>query len=472
MTKQLTFSLSSRAIVNRARRRALALAPLVLGLGACIDSSPSDPGDDPLPSDISQVRTSFRISTSGVADDYGIFLVLDGDPETTSPGTLAGYMTVVGSEVSAHVPVIASVDADDTVRLPAGTQISVGVATLDWDELSLTMRDEDGDGVYESGSGYNEGQLEALPGALLEFAHDFEAGPRAFETTGRVVRVEGYGDGLLPWEPLRIELRQPMEPSERASFRLLVNGEELAGSFASDLAPTAELVFRPHGFYPLGGAITVDTGAARNLLGGAIEIDTDGLSVIPDQGPITDNPGFEDELSGWHGVGQVSAVADFHDQPPPEGSLQAVIEANPEIDSAYEHGLIGYLDVPADATALSLLLGFFSEADQLPQVVSVRMYRDTGDDLENVELYSFDHTTQLDPCNCSGEGIDPLTRRLDPVAVQGDLTALTGQRVFVEIYLSARIHYSSASQARGIAPIPPPPPPVHAALVVDDVRVE
>lgn len=119
---------------------------------------------------------------------------------------------------------------------------------------------------------------------------------------------------------------------------------------------------------------------------------------------------------------------------------------------------------------MSLVL--LTPEEALPQSIAMRLYHDLAEGGHEVlGVYEFDHeSAELEACDCDELGADPpLTRRTAPIRHEIDLSALRGQRVFLEIQLDGDRWFGPGQLA--VAPIPPPPPPVPAILLVDDLQI-
>jgi hypothetical protein len=230
----------------------------------------------------------------------------------------------------------------------------------------------------------------------------------------------------------------------------------------------------PQTFYPPGSELQIVPIDLQNALGTQVESDGATLPVIAEVGPANVNLGFEQGLAGWSTVGNVTAVASHGEAAPVEGTAMAVLESGYlDDDFIYDSRLIGYLDVPEDASELSISLEVMSE-DRLPAGVTVRLYRDDYlFEVDAFEIYEFGHEAEVfAPCDCTDLG---LTRRTGPFRRQVSLAGFRGERVFLEIRLDARERLASrppeGAQALGVLPTPPPALPTIAALVVDDIQI-
>jgi hypothetical protein len=290
---------------------------------------------------------------------------------------------------------------------------------------------------------------------------------------------------LLPWQPVHLELRQPVTVDQAMRYRVLVNGEEVPGEThvqpVSNVVTTVEFV--PHVFYPMGAELQVEATGMENALGAPVTFAHPPIPVMEDPGLAADtNLGFEQELAGWQvTAGTAYAAESFLDVVPAEGTGMVVIESGgpePGVGTAlYDNRVVGYIDVPADASTLDLSLAVLVPADVLPSVVSVRLYNEGLDAIETLDVYALAHGTEVfEACDCLGTPADrALARRMGPVRREIALEAFRGKRVFLELHVKSEVWWLPRSAlhalVRAVQPIPPPPPPVPSALVVDDIQI-
>lgn len=462
----------SRSRIVRGRRNLLVAAGALLwGLSGCTlpeEGDPVDPGDpsDPGVPQGRQVRTAFQVSMGD--GPLGVFVLLD---ETANvAGLFDGAVTLSRNGQAVSLPVVATMDGEDELSVGAHEDI-LGYT---WSELRIALRDANGDGTYESGSGHIDGARKGYY-SMEVFAGDFEAAPDAFRPAISA-RPEGdFTDALMPWQPLVIEFGQPVPVDYISSFVVLADGEPVTGSVQVDeyqLYRTS-VQFVPETFYPAGSELRVVPMGMQNALGTQVEGGDATLPVIADAGPANANLGFEQGLAGWSTVGEASVVESYGDVRAVEGAAMAVLRSGGEDGYTYDSRLIGAIDVPADASELDLSLAVLTE-DWLPTAVTVRLYRE-GYYVEprDFQIYEFGHEAEaFVPCECAELG---LTRRSGTFRRQVSLAAFRGERVYIEFLLNAEqwrwfIDLDDV-QALGVLPIPPPAPPVQAALIIDDIQI-
>jgi hypothetical protein len=427
------------------------------------------------------VRTSFALVPTPDLPAVGIFLVLD---RLDQSDAFAGALTIAHDDRSSVMDVSGTLDERGDLRI-----IPNSLAGITWDELRIAVRDQDGDAVYESGAGHMSGTEQTFY-TYNEFALDFEAAPDAFTSPASAVADTAIYDQranrLLPWQPMYIELRQPVTADQATRYRVLADGQEVPGETrvqaTSNVVTTMEFV--PHAFYPLGTEIRVEASGMENALGVPVTFEHAPIPVMADPGLAGDNLAFEQGLAGWQAIGTAYAADGFAGVVPAEGASMAVVEtsgAEPaEGGYQYNSHLVGYIDVPVDASELDLSLALLVREDVLPSVVTMRLYHDDDlDGIDALDIYQLAHETEVfEPCACLGtEPERPLTRRVGPLRRQIALDAFRGQRVFLEMHVEGQAWWSGLAQAavhalvRGLLPIPPPTPPVDAALIVDDIQI-
>jgi hypothetical protein len=453
----------ARPRVHR-RTAMIAVAGALLCAFAGCESSPDEPDE---PGEPRQVRTSFAFEIPGEGVEYGMFVSLDEDPDAR--GQFAGTVTFSNAfDVAQVLPTEATMDSERVLHLPAGEALEF-YFFFRWDSVELRLEDQDGDGVMESGTGRIVGRTTPS----VDFTNDFTAALDGFPVTATAWRRPSPFREMEPWQSLSIDFRQPVSEAEIQRCRVLADGQEVPGKLtalgAGELHTTAEFV--PDAFYPLGATIEVEIGGMENALGVPVTMEHEPIPVLSDPGTILSNPGFEQALAGWHPGGDAVVVAGAGDLAPVEGAGMAALRSQIGPDGRADSRLIGYLDVPTDATALDLSLALLAPEENLPEVVVIRLYRDlAAAGYETLDAYEFDHEAAvLEPCACEAIQADPpLTRRTAPFSHTIDLSALRGERVFLEIQLYGVLHFPPGALA--VLPLDPPPTGP-AILLVDDLKL-
>lgn len=461
---------------RRGRSAATAMASALLcAVAGCFiaPGDPGDPGDPAEPDEPRQVRTSFAIQVNADGDEYGVFLRLD--ESATTRGQFAGTMAVNGVYLQAFraveiTPVTATMVGDE-LRVASGSLEQSMTLSFSWDVLALRLEDEDRDGVLESGSGRIEGQVFQPSG----FQDTFTAAPDGYPVTARAYRGLSQASDVLPWEQIVVDFGQPVSIDESERYRVLADGEPVAGTFQLEGERDGlhtSFVFRPDDFWPLGATIEVDLDGVKNFVDAPVVVAQGDLQVMADPGALSTNLGFEQALAGWYAVGDTSVIAGSGDVAPVEGAGMAALRTTPDAGNpVHRSGLTGYIDVPADATVLDLSLALLASADELPGSITVSLRRAVpGDGLEIAGGYAFDHASAVfEPCACGVVDGTPLTRRAGPFRQEMDVTALRGERLFVDIEVYGGAWSGPAALA--LAPLVPPLPPVPSIVLVDDLQI-
>jgi hypothetical protein len=469
---------SSTARPRAYRAAALALSAVVTcALPACLIGDPAPPAPPDL--DGQQVRTAFVIEAVPDQPGVGFFLILDRADETSAMFT--GMVYVAHDDRATAIQVSGTMDERGEISLSTGAG---GGAS--WDALRIAVRDQDDDGVYESGAGHMSGFYSPTYPEIYTFDLDFQAAPDAFTPTPAwaVADTAIYRQSanlLLPWQSIHIELGQPVPVDQARSYRVLADGQEVPGvslmTAPGGMVTDLELI--PHAFYPLGAEIVVESTGMTGALGAAVIFEHAPLPVMEDPGLASDNLGFEQGLTGWRAINDVRTVNNVGDVLPAEGTNMALVNIS-SIGSTYESRLIGHIDVPADATELDLSLAVLVPADRTPDVIAVRLYHDDETDgLDALDIYELDPFTEVfETCDClDTDPYQPLTRRAGPLRRQIALEAFRGRRVFLEMLIEGDPSRSGVAplavspEVRGLLPIPPPPPPIPGALIIDDIQI-
>jgi hypothetical protein len=454
------------------RRAATAAAgALLCALAGCV-SAPAEPGEPIEPGEPRKVRTSFRVEASD-STQYGVFLSLDEDP--AQRGKLTGTLAVSGEVYllwrGVEIALAEATMEGSTLRLAPGALPDTGTLYFSWDILDIRLEDEDGDGVMESGTGMISGAA-LSPGSFQDI---FTAAPDGYPVVARAYRkTAGAADHMLPWEALAVTLEQPVSNDQIERYRVLADGQEVAGelAFVGSEGLHTSFTFTPDDFLPMGATIEVDLGGVENVVGVPVVLEQDETQVMADPGALSINPGFEQALAGWYASGDAVVMASAGDLVPVEGTGMAALRTALTERQHSLSRLFGYLDVPVDATALDLSLALLAPEEALPTRVAMRLHHVRADGgHEEIEVYEFDHEAAVfEPCDCGELGASPpLTRRAGPLRHEIDLSALRGQRVFLEIELHGEPW--SGPRLRAVAPIPPPPPPIPSVVLVDDLQI-
>lgn len=443
------------------RVSAAAAGALLCAAAGCI-IAPAEPGEP------RKVGTSFTLEDTSGAREYGVFLRLD--ESATERGVFTGTMAVNGEvPFQGRAVELTQVEAtmvDGALRVPAG-ELLVGPSAFyfAWETITLRLEDEDGDGVLESGTG-------RMSGSIYD---SFTAARDGYAAQPQAYRAGVAADVMLPWEDLYIDFDQPIGIDAIERYRVLADGQEVAGSFAFEDQGGLHMSvrFTPDDYLPLGAVNEFEADGLTNFIGAPVVVAQPSLPILPDPGAFSTNLGFEQSLAGWYTNGDVSVIGRAGELLPVEGAGMAALRTLPGLDeNVARSSMFGYLDVPADATVLDLSLALLATADELPASFTVHVHRllpEGGHML--VESYEFDHEAAVfEPCDCGVIGDDPpLTRRAGPFRHEIDLTGFRGERVFVELRLYGEPW--SGRSPFAVAPIPPPLPPILSVVLVDDLQI-
>ncbi|MEO7731746.1 MAG: hypothetical protein ABIY55_12290 [Kofleriaceae bacterium] len=337
-------------------------------------------------------------------------------------GLVTGALSLTSGGQAFLAEVTGRVD-DETIVLDTNDVFAAASARLQWSELRLHLFDGDGDGVIDDASGDLSGALSESNSEFFEVSPYTAALTAAKDTTASSATIFD-GKTRLPFGLVTIDFGEPVRAEQVALLHVLADGRPVAGSF--DAAPVAGLItsmrFHPEDFLPFDQAISLDLGGLTDPSGNAITAAASTLRVIADPSPATGNLGFEDGLHGWTVVGHAQSTGSFGGIAPVEGSSQAVIDA--------VGTLAGYLDVPADASALHFSLARLSQLDELADnyTATIALHRANGDTITRFDAR--DATEKPTPCTaCAptyGFQLGPLTGDLD-------LTQARGERVWLTI---------------------------------------
>jgi hypothetical protein len=287
--------------------------------------------------------------------DFSIFLQADGT------GRVAMEHEAFGSRM---VEVTWSQDGS-VVTLDGPTIIAVGEFQRGIDGyvesrvLSIVPEDLDHDGTAESGTG-----TVRVDCYWYEDFEDFhEGGPAelrlAIPAESAGLRFEENAHPQLRLLPLytfddTVQLRsdRAILAESAASISLLVDGTAvestvtpygLSGPFATTVR------IDPLHPVPFSSTIGIDVGAATDAFGTPLVFDDETVLTVDDPGPITENMSFENDR-GWIGLTTTPGDSQF---PAVDGQRHAYVDEE----------LVGYLDVPADASSLVFEQGVYDSSE-------------------------------------------------------------------------------------------------------------
>jgi hypothetical protein len=330
------------------------------------------------------------------------------DTDTVSLATISGH--VEGDQI---------VIEDGSVAVTPGGQLGL-------DELRITLRDQNGDGLVDGATGTASGTWQRAMGDIFDFTTHTSTMNANLDTTSTTATlfVPRSPALLLPFEAVTVRFQEPLRENDVRSFlRIRSNGRTVLGTLT--LTPTGGLVtsatFQPSGFLGFNATVTIGVVGLRDPAGNLLNPSSSQVAVAANPGSLINNAGFESGLGGWIALGQTSAPGTFEGFVPPQGTRQAVVR---------EGGtLAGFFDVPSSATALDLSVAVLSEIGQVsPNHTTVIALRKAGGAL--IEIFDVaDVANQFQPCaSCTtyGQSVGPLSRTID-------LTPHRGQRVYVTV---------------------------------------
>lgn len=221
-------------------------------------------------------------------------------------------------------------------------------ADVGWNDLEITARDEDGDGTAETGTAtvslvcYWELSL-SLKTERFDSSFDVSGDPApsllGFDFKDATEPLRPFADTVWvhAFRPLLVE-------SIASDTRLLVNGEPFDATITPlrPVGPFAQgLVVDPSWPLPFGAELEIEAGSIVDGFGDAMEFNGYPYRLMADPGQITDNPSFEG-TGGWIGLRTSSGTYELE---PVEGGRVARVSSLT---------LVGYLDVPVDASNFSV----------------------------------------------------------------------------------------------------------------------
>lgn len=229
-------------------------------------------------------------------------------------------------------------------------------AEVGWEDLSLEVRDDDRDGIAETGTAtatlicdYEELLFPYTDTWDSTFGLEVDPQPTSL--------AFGRDLGLEPIYTFRDAMtvhasRPILAENLPGQIGMLVDGQPVSASVIASgvVGPFADgFTIDPQQALPFDASVTLDGGGLADAFGRAVAFDGVAVQTISDPGPLTVNPGFEGE-GGWIGLHRASGGDSF---PAIDGQSIATVSYD------YPRGddLIGYFDVPMDATEFSLWVG-------------------------------------------------------------------------------------------------------------------
>jgi hypothetical protein len=370
--------------------------------------------------------------------EYTLALTYDDGPFLPRPNTITGHLylevlanrrvrgTISAREASTvSLAAVAGRIQDHDIVLEAG---AVGVTPggqLEFDELTIQLRDDDGDGRVDHASAQASGTFIRVINDAIDFSGHTSVLRAALDTTATtasLVAPRGVPP-LLPYDTVGIVFAEPLRDRDvRRRVRVLAGGRPIAGQLSTQ--PTGglatEAVFQPDGFLPFAADITVDVGRLIDPSGNRLTQSTARIPVVADPGRVAQNPGFESGLDRWISLG-AEAAGSFEGFAPVEGAGQAVVRQ--------QRTLAGVLDVGPSASELELAVTVLAEGREVDadRTAVIALRRAGGESIEVFDVADVrDLLEACTTCTEFGTFVGPLRRTVD-------VTALRGQRVFLTV---------------------------------------
>ena len=391
-----------------------------------IEPGPATPeGEEWLGPDEAEIRGMLHLVVTGQ----------DGDDEL-----LDGIVAIYGEEGTT----MTEISARNQGGLISIDESSVSFADRDvrisWSRFELSLRDSTGDEVLDTGSGafeaelfWNEWDPQAPYGGERVSDGVVTLHPETRAPEARI-RAGGFDAQIaFPDQNAVVDFTEPVVRSEvEDAIALYVDGEPIDYEFRAHSFNELEidgqarpLVLRatltPTEPLPLDSEATISVEGLTDL-GGAPVKATGSVATATDRGSALDNLTFEDGLDHWHALGDVHAIPQFEDREASVGGQFAVLRPSSR--------LVGILDVPEDAEALSMQLALWSQADWgASGELVVRI--STFPEGERISTHTAGPTYEdLEPCEpCSS--LYPY--RIEPHVVTIDMEEAAGRSVYLRI---------------------------------------
>ena len=375
----------------------------------------------------------FVVATHGTADfgdgdlcpyyvDFSIFLEAGG----------TGWVALEHDAVGSNLVEVAWQDVDGTIQITAPEHLvyaeywddpdwaDYGGAEVGWRDLSFRVEDEDGDGTAEVGEASITITCDEFwfHGDYYEREADFELETNPYDVGLFIEDSDGW-EPLYTWrDTITVRASSPVLAETIAGAALLADGVAIPATVLplDPHGPLADgFLLEPAQPIPFSVDLTVDPGGATDVSGAPVTFTGSAVRTISDPGPITDNPSFE-TTGGWINA-WISSSEWWDGFEVPDGDRYAVQSTG--------SNMIGYFDVPPDATTLT-----FEEAT----------YNDFGDCNNGgwVSVQASVHlpttSERVDPVDC--DDCDAWGEIIPWHTVTIDVSQVRGQRVVINAYPS------------------------------------
>jgi hypothetical protein len=317
---------------------------------------------------------------------------------------------------------------------PGSAGIVVGGSvgwSMEWAALRLDADGEDAVG----GEGEATGRWQGSAGDAVDsttFHARVVAQPDTSADRARLLAPRRRSpDTILPTDTLEVDLHEAVDEEAAAGGLALLADGAPAATFRPeppDDEEAAGLVahgqLQPAAFLPFGATLSLATGDLVDLAGNPLRWDGRPLHVIDDPGDVLSNLDFEQDLTGWTRTsGAVVATGSYAGVAPTSGASQLVVTE--------ESIAAAYIDVPLDATELSMSVAVLSEIGEFDAgSAAVTLHRAGG---EQVPFFdALDQVAGDHPCACSG-GPAGYGHQIGPLRHSASLVPFRGERLFLVV---------------------------------------
>ena len=315
-------------------------------------------------------------------------------------------------------------------------------AEVGWEDLTFTATDDDADDTAESGTA----DATLICDWSVQYSWDTVTKEVSFDLGDGVPPAtlkfdDGYLSPMFRSWLLLVASSPLLAETLPGDLRLLVDGVPVEASIETTLVrgPFAhELRILPAESIDFGATVTLAATGVLDAFGRPVDLEGTGFKTIADPGPVTDNPSFEGS-GGWVGAHVENELESF---PAAHGTKHAVL--SPGFGGGYL--LIGYFDVPDDATSLSVEVGLENALADIPGMSSFSLITPKGShDLR---------PAQPDTSECDDY---PWGCTIPWTTITVDLSDVRGERVMLRAW-SSRLTFMR--------------PDIYDTLHIDFLRVE
>lgn len=409
---------------------------LALTASACTGSEPLVPGAGevtPLAFTMTLSHTNQFGSVEFPAELLG-HLHLTVDDAGAVSGALSGYWQPTGRTytLTGALSAVTGLVVDDHIELDAGEMSAWPEGRIEWDTLSITLGDDDGDGAADSATGSVAGRWTMVTGDVVnssDVTGEVRAGLDTETPEIRLATPEFPGTTeFLPTDRIRVMFSEPLtQQAVGNGVEITADGNVLTGQIVG--TPTAGLLssiwFEPSEFLPFASDIAVQAVDLTDPSGNPGSAVPDPIPTSADPGALNAVPDLEGDFTGWIQQGTVEAVGEYAGIVPTTGAMQVRMSENSQ--------LLGYMDVSNPVSPFDLSFALFTEYGEIFDNFSAvaTVYTSPQDSEELFD--AFDHTEVNVECmDC-----DDFRYQLGPITSRVDLSPYVGQRVFVKIEVNS-----------------------------------